>query len=55
LLRGSAADFFNKQGADSATRIEPRDARKASVDHDLDPSIVRRFRDVCRHNRPALS
>ena len=55
LLRGSAADFFDMEGIDPATRVEPRDARKAAVDDDLDSvDRERSFRHVCRHNRPAL-
>ena len=55
LLRGSAADFFDEQGVDAAAGVEPRDAREAAVDDDLDSvDRERSFRHVCRHDRPAL-
>jgi hypothetical protein len=55
LIRGSAADFFDEQSVDAAAGVEPRHARKAAVDHDLD-SIdgERRFGDVRRYDGPAL-
>src|ERR1700676_2719394 len=55
LLRGSAADSFDEQCVDAPAGVEPGNASKAAIDHDPDSvDRERSFRDVCRHNRPAL-
>ncbi len=55
LIGGSAADFFDEQGVDAAARIEPRDARQAAVDHDLDSiDRERSFGHVRRDDGPAF-